>query len=55
MRKELAAAAARLDAARQALADNPKSNKALVEVIDSEENYLARRALARAFAFAAAK
>jgi len=45
MRKELAAAAARVDAARRALADAPKSNAALVALIDAEDAY---RAAARA-------
>ena len=50
MRKELAAAAKALDAARQMLADYPKSNKALVAVVNAEENYLLERALHRALA-----
>jgi len=39
MRKELADAAKKLDAARQALADNPKSNKALEALVDAEQAY----------------
>jgi hypothetical protein len=50
MRKELAAAAARVDAARQALADNPKSNKALMALVDAEDNYILEVALVRALA-----
>jgi len=50
MRKELADAAKKLDAARQALADNPKSNKALMALVDAEDNYILEVALARALA-----
>jgi hypothetical protein len=50
MRKELAAAVKDLDAARQMLADNPKSNKAMMTVVDAEDNYILERALHRALA-----
>jgi hypothetical protein len=46
MRKELAAAAKNLDDARKALADNPKSNKALMALVDAEDAYRLRVAVA---------